>query len=149
MRALLFALAACAAACSPAAAPDAPPTPEVQSPEALRDEVLAVLTAPVSQSIGQPVSFEVTTLNVRNEWAWLVAQPRDANGTPLDWSTTNFASAHEHGALDGSGTTYALLKREDGQWRLLEHAIGPTDVAYVDWPIRHGAPADLMGLPPG
>lgn len=146
MRALIFALAALAAACSPAAAPPAPDAPIAPTTEAVRDELLAVLTPAISQSVGQAVSFEVTTANVRNEWAWLVVQPRTANGGEIDWSATRYAEQAEAGVLDGGGTTYALLKQEDGRWRVLEFVVGPSDVPYLDWPLRHGAPADLMGL---
>jgi hypothetical protein len=50
------------------------------------------------------------------------------------------------GWMDGD-TTYALLKRENGQWRVLAHAIGPTDVAWSDWPERFGVSHDVVGLP--
>jgi hypothetical protein len=49
--------------------------------------------------------------------------------------------------LDGSGRTYALLRRQDGEWRVIDHAVGPTDVAWADWPQRHGAPASLFEMP--
>jgi hypothetical protein len=87
--------------------------------------------------------LEATTVRVQDDWGWLVAQPQS-----VDWSTTKYAAQAEAGALDGNGTTYALLKRENGAWRVLDFVVGPTDVAYMDWPARHGAPAELMGLPP-
>ena len=64
----------------------------------------------------------------------------------IDWARTKYGDQSAEGVLDGGGTTYALLKRENGQWRVLEFVIGPTDVAYADWPERHDAPAGLMGL---
>lgn len=137
-----FALVACTppAPTEPAAPPAAP------APEAASQELLDTLTPVVSAAIGQPVSFTIDTVRVDNDWAWLVVQPQAADGSPLDWSQTSFAAAHAEGALDGNGTTYALLKRENGQWRVVDHVIGPTDVAYIDWPARHGAPPELLGL---
>ena len=137
-----FALVACTppAPTEPAAPPAAP------APEAASQELLDALTPVVSTAIGQPVSFTIDTVRVDNDWAWLVVQPQAADGSPLDWSQTSFAGAHANGVLDGNGTTYALLKRENGQWRVVDHVIGPTDVAYIDWPARHGAPPELLGL---
>lgn len=144
IKALLAALALVACAPPAPSEPASPPAPS--APEAANEEMLAALTPVVSAAIGQPVSFTIDTVRVDNDWAWLVVQPRAADGSALDWSQTSFASAHANGVLDGDGTTYALLKREAGQWRVVEHVIGPTDVAYIDWPARHGAPPELLGL---
>jgi len=144
IKALLVVLAL--AACSPPA-PSEPAAPApAPSADAANAEMLAALTPVVSAAVGQPISFTIDTVRVDNDWAWLVVQPQAADGSPLDWSQTSFASAHANGVLDGNGTTYALLKRENGQWQVVEHVIGPTDVAYIDWPARHGAPPELLGL---
>lgn len=147
MRALLIALAALTAACSPAAAPSDPAPPAPPSAEAVRDELLAALTPVITQDIGQPVSFETSTVNVQDDWAYVVAQPLKADGTQIDWATTNLASRHENGVLDSGGTTYALLQRRDGAWTVVEHVIGPTDVAWLEWPSRHGVQPTLLNLP--
>lgn len=144
IKALLVAFAL--AACSPPAPSEPAAPPPAPAADAANAEMLAALTPVVSTAIGQPVSFTIDTVRVDNDWAWLVVQPQAADGSPLDWSQTSFASAHENGVMDGNGTTYALLKREAGQWRVLEHTIGPTDVAYIDWPARHGVPPELLGL---
>jgi len=136
------------AACSPQApsepAPPAPPA--APSPEAESQALLDALTPVVAADLGQPVSFTIDTVRVEDEWAWLVVQPQGAEGRAIDWARTPYATQAAEGVLDGGGTTYALLKRENGAWRVLEFVIGPTDVAYGDWPERHGAPAGLMGL---
>lgn len=147
-RFVMIAALALAAACSPQApsepAPPAPPA--APSPEAESQELLDALAPVVSQDVGQPVSFTIDTVRVENDWAWLVVQPRAAAGGDIDWSQTKYAEQNAEGVLDGGGTTYALLKRENGEWRVLEFVVGPTDVAYAEWPARHGAPAELMGL---
>ncbi|MGY1459705.1 hypothetical protein ACW5F0_13855 [Luteimonas sp. A534] len=33
-----------------------------------------------------------------------------------------------------------------GTWRVLDHAIGPGDVAWLDWPQAHAAPRALFGF---
>jgi hypothetical protein len=148
MRGFLLALATLASACSPPAqqARETPGAPQAISDEA-REAALAVLTPVISQSIGQPVSLNVTSFNIDGEAAWVVAQPRTSDGGAIDWSATSYATQAREGVLDGDGTTYALLKRENGQWRVVEHVIGPTDVAWYEWPSRHDVSPELLGLP--
>jgi hypothetical protein len=148
MRWIAVALVVFAAACSPPApkteaAPGEPGIPvETSNPE--RDAMTAALAPLVQAEIGLPVSFTVTTMRVENDWGWLVAQPWTPDGTQIDWSQTRYAQRAADGVLDGGGTTYALLRRENGQWRVVDFAVGPTDVANADWSERHGAPASLM-----
>jgi hypothetical protein len=149
MRAMVFVLAALGVACSPPAQKNAeapagePGVPaEASNPE--QEAMTAALAPRVQAEIGQPVSFTVTTMRVENDWGWLVAQPWTPDGAQIDWSQTRYAERAAEGMLDGGGTTYALLRRENGQWRVVDFAVGPTDVAYADWSARHGAPASLM-----
>lgn len=146
LKALIAALAL--AACSPQAPsePIAPAPPAAPSPEAESQALLDALNPVLSADLGQPVSFTIDTVRVENDWAWLVVQPQAAGGGAVDWARTRYATQAAEGVLDGGGTTYALLKRENGAWRVLEFVVGPTDVAYATWPDRHGAPAGLMGL---
>lgn len=151
MRAVFVALALSVAACSePAAPPSAPSAPaasEAPDPATARADVLAASAPIVSATIGLPVSLSPTTVNIQDDWAWVVAQPQTPEGGAIDWSATTFAEDAELGVLDGGGTTYVLLKRENGAWRVLDHVVGPTDVAWINWPTQYGAPAELMGLP--
>ena len=155
MRALVIAVVALIASCTPPAseAPSTATTGNVstyaRACAADNDQctALAALEPVVGQSIGQPISLNVTTFNIDGDSAWVVAQPRTPEGGEIDWSQTNLATQATEGVLDGGGTTYALLKRENGQWRVLEHVIGPTDVAWLEWPSRHDVSPALLGLP--
>lgn len=102
------------------------------------------MTPVVSAEIGKPVSLQPTTTNVDGDWAYLVALPRNADGSAIDWATTSLASAHEHGAMDVSGAVHALLHKESGVWVVLEHVVGATDVAWADWSTKHNVPAGVI-----
>ena len=150
MRALLVAMVALTTACSPPAATTTEaPTTTVAAPEtdATTQALVNVLTPLVSAEVGKPVSLRANSVNARDEWAYVDAAVLNADGSPIDWSTTNMASAYENGAMDTGGGLHALLKNEGGTWVLLEHVIAPTDVAWIDWASRHGVPPDLLGLP--
>ncbi len=152
MRLFLFAaMLSLAAACTPPQTPadqadDSASNGSVidQAPDPERDAMIAALVPAASDDIGRPVTFTVTTKRTEGDWGWLVAQPWTPEATQIDWSTTRYAEAAQEGLLDGNGVTYALLRRENGQWRVVAFAIGPTDAAWADWPQRYGAPASLM-----
>jgi hypothetical protein len=152
MRVLMLTVAVLAVACSP----PAPATNEetastegqagqtAEAPDAERDAMVDALSSQAGVEIGLPVTFQVTTKRVEGEWGWLVAQPWTREGAQIDWSTTRYAQRAADGVLDGGGTTYALLRRQNGTWSVVAFAVGPTDVAYADWPQRFGAPASIM-----
>ncbi len=148
MRAVLVAIVAFAASCSPPAATTEPPeAPSAPSPDATTEALLGVLNPVLTRDIGQPVSLQTTTVNVRDEWAFIIGQPRKPDGTPIDWSTTTLAQRAADGVLDGDGQTFALLKNVNGAWEVLEYVVGPTDVAHIEWAGKHGVPPDILGLP--
>jgi len=145
---LLVALTAITTACSPPAATTGrPEAPAASSPDASTQAVIDVLTPVVSTEVGQPVRLQPNTVSVRDEWAYVDAQVANPDGSEIDWSTTNLASRYENGVMDTGGGVHALLKNENGTWVVLEHVIAPTDVAWIDWAARHGAPPDILGLP--
>jgi hypothetical protein len=151
---MLLAMGALTVACSPPAQDDVA-SPSVRNVEvngsacAASDDqctARAALTPVLGENIGRTVSLQVQTFNRQGDWAWLVAQPWTPEGAQIDWSQTRYAERAAQGVLDGAGTTYALLKRENGRWRVVEFVVGPTDVAWADWSDRHGAPASLMQM---
>lgn len=146
MRALLIAVVALAAACSPPAATTTEtPTPTAApSPDANTQAVLNILTPIIGAEVGKPVSLRVITANVRDEWAYVDAAVLNADGSAIDWSTTNLASAYANGAMDTGGGLHALLKNQGGVWVVLEHVIAPTDVAWLGWAEAHGVPAGIV-----
>jgi hypothetical protein len=149
MRALFVAIAALAGACSPPATTSEAPA-EVEAPaapNAATQAALDVLTPIISTEVGKPVSLQPSTATIRDGWAYIDAEVLNADGSAIDWMTTNLASRYENGVMDEGGGVHALLKNENGTWTVLEHVIAPTDVAWIDWVDRHSVPADILGLP--
>jgi hypothetical protein len=149
MRVLVVALAFLAACSPPAQQAPGQSSEQIGASETQTDPLALALTPVLAEDIGRPVTLSVQTSRMEGDFGWIVAQPWTPEGAQIDWSQTRYAERAAEGALDGGGTTYALLRRENGQWRVLEVAVGPTDVAWADWPARHGAPASLMTMPPG
>jgi len=142
MRFAFAALALFAAACTPPTS-EAPSTeatiPQQNADSALLNAVSAALMADFGTT--KSVALTSDTIRTEGDWGWVIAQPQN-----VDWSQTKYAEQAAEGMLDGDGTTYALLQRENGVWIVRAFAVGPTDIAYAAWPQEYGAPASLMGL---
>jgi hypothetical protein len=76
------------------------------------------------------------------DWVFLMARMRDAAGQRFDYAGTSLHKAAQAGTV--SDLCVALLRREGGVWKLIEIAVGPTDVAWETWPATHNAPAELF-----
>lgn len=127
-------------------APAALPQPvEIGRADPRRKILLDALRPAIERDLGQPVQFVVRSLKVQGAFAFAVVRPRDAAGRAIDFRQTRYAEALEAGAFDGD-TTYALLHDRGTHWIVRDFAVGPTDVAYADWPERYNAPAALLGL---
>ena len=93
--------------------------------------------------MGGPVEFVVGTLRTTAKWAFVQVNPQRPGGEAIDIEETSFASDAD--TMDGL-TVFALLRFQSGGWTLVEHVVGPTDVAYMAWPDRFGAPPVVFGL---
>jgi hypothetical protein len=107
-----------------------------------RTDILDAARSPVSEALGKPVVFKVSTLNRSRDWAFLIATMEDRGGNLVDYSGTPKAAAAAEGIV--SPIYAALLRQRNGRWVVVECAIGPTDVAWEPWAERYGAPNNLF-----
>lgn len=120
-----------------------PHTPPRGSPE--RQALMDALRQTVRAELGKPAIFEVNELRVLGEWAFADVSPRNPDGTPLDFRGTPMEQAWREGMTDDG--MYALLRRQNGRWRVVRHAIGPTDVAWMGWEEELRLPRALFPYP--
>ncbi|WP_407354210.1 hypothetical protein [Luteimonas sp. R10] len=127
---------------------DAFARPALQSLQPDDDDYAALLAlagGPLVAEFGPDARIEVERLDRLGNWSFLLGRMRAAEGGPLPLEGTRYA---ERAAQGGMSDVYAvLLKRESGgAWKVVDHAIGPGDVAWLAWPPKHGAPAALFGF---
>jgi hypothetical protein len=113
-------------------------TPEPNSPE--RKAILDALRVPVERDLKQKIVFVVTALNVSGNWAFISGQPTRPDGSRPDLSKTAW-KGHEDLFDDNF---FGLLKKTGGKWRVVKHALGCTDVCYLDWPAKYKAPKRIF-----
>jgi lambda repressor-like predicted transcriptional regulator len=107
-----------------------------------RAALLEAARAPVQAELGKAPKFRVDQLHRDGDWAFLLATLQGADGKPFDYKGTPLADAAQQGMVS---RTYAALLRHDARgWQVVAKAIGPSDVAWEDWPKRYGAPAKLF-----
>jgi len=136
MRALpLLLLAVCGLAVA-----QAPTTPKAGSPE--RKALMDALRVPVEKSLKQKVIFQVDSLKVLGNWAFMTGKPRTPKGSAIDYKKTSYREAIEAGAFDD--WVCALFKKSNGKWKVVQHAIGATDVVWDGWDKQYGAPKSIF-----
>ncbi|MEN1941812.1 hypothetical protein WCE41_11100 [Luteimonas sp. MJ246] len=131
------------------------------------EAILDAATGPLRDTLDGRVRLEVERIDRIGGWVFVLGSMRAPGGGRPDLAGTRFAEAAEQGAM--SDIYVALLRNEGvadggtdaggptvagagtaasggGPWILLDHAIGPGDVAWLDWPQRHAAPRALFGF---
>lgn len=114
-------------------------TPKPGSAE--RKLVLDAARVPVEKDLGQAIQFEVKTLRVTPEWAFVYGVPKRMDGKAVDYSKSIYAEDARGDAF--SGRAAVLLARDGGGWRLVTYSVGFTDVVWDSWDEEFGAPAWL------
>ncbi|MDP4026899.1 hypothetical protein Q8W71_30365 [Methylobacterium sp. NEAU 140] len=110
----------------------------LQGPE--RRVLLDAARGPAEAALRQPLRFFVTALNREGVWAFLLAtMQRPDGGRPRRAMRDDLTS----------DSYVALLRREGSGWRIVDFAVGPTDVAWQGWDRQHGAPASVFVIPEG
>lgn len=106
--------------------------------------------------------FKVHRFNTDGKKAAVQARimKRDASGKDSELAAADFqGSAYEEaireGFFDGPELT-AVLQKKDGKWTIMAkgagenameaYVVGPTDVAYTEWPTEFGVPSAWLGL---
>jgi len=115
----------------------APVSAQVQGAE--RRAILDAMRPTIEQRLRGPVEFVVRRIAVRSGWALVIADPQRPGGGRIDGRRI-FGEDYQY--MDGL-TVNAVLRLSQGRWRLVDHAIGPTDVWYCDPAL--GAPRALTG----
>lgn len=99
---------------------------------------------PAETVLARKVWLKEKSVRTSGDWAFVLAELQGADGRPIDYHGTPKAQQAEAGFL--SKDYVALLRRQDGKWRVVKDAIGPTDVVWEGWSQEFGAPADLFKL---
>jgi hypothetical protein len=139
-RVLLCAAAALVLSLSPALGQGGAYTPAAGSKE--RQAIVEALRAPVQRQLRRKVVFKIEHLRAQGGWAFLKGVPQQPGGAAMDYRGTPYQEAIEAGAFDDG--IVALLRKRGARWQVVEYVLGATDVPYVDWDTKHGAPSSIF-----
>lgn len=115
-----------------------PASASAQVSGAERRAILDAMRPAVERRLQGRVEFVVQRIAVRSGWALVVADPQRPGGGRIDGRRI-FGEDFEN--MDGL-TVNAILRLSQGRWRLVDHAIGPTDAWYCG---MDGPPRALTG----
>ncbi|WP_028851105.1 hypothetical protein [Thermocrispum municipale] len=120
--------------------------------EPAREAIVQAAAAPLREAFGVRIRLDVERVNRLGPWVFVQGTMRGSDGGRPNYAGTSYQAAAADGTL--SDTYAALLKKDENavadadvrSWRLLEYAIGPTDVAWLTWPDEHQAPRSVIGV---
>ena len=126
-------------------------TPPVGS--ALRKQLMDTIRIPTEEHLGQAVIFKVSALRVTDTWAFLLGTAVRPDGSTVDFRKSKAFRNNpretkeemEAGILYGG--VDALLKREGNHWRIVAITYDASDVHWLDYDQRFGAPHRLIADP--
>ena len=110
-----------------------------------RDAIVATATQAAARTLkldAARLRLVPEQLKRQGDWAFLTAQLQNSAGQRFDYAGTELHEAAQAGAV--STLCAALLRREGSAWKLIDIAVGPTDLAWEPWPDTHRAPAELF-----
>ena len=123
-----------------AGAPGRAYTPLAGSAE--RKAIMDALRKPVEKELNRPVVFRVSVpsdFRAQNGWAFLTADLRRPDGSPMDFRGTPYPPSDFNG-----GGVNALLHRTNGRWRVVTYILCATDVEWEDWSKKYHAPRAIF-----
>jgi hypothetical protein len=130
----------CCAILSASALAQSAHTPAAGTPE--RKEIMDAMRGPAEKELKQKVIFNVDILRVAGDWAYARVSPTRPDGGEINFAKTKYREQVEAGAFDPQGE--ALLRREGGDWTVVEWAFGGTDVASAGWSDKYRIPKSLL-----
>lgn len=121
-----------------------PPLLSLEPDEPARRILTDLTTGLAETRLHKPVELEVQAADRSGHWAFVRARVREVGGDALSLEGTPFAEAAAAGGV--SDLVVALFRLDGDDWKMVDQAVLPSDVAWLDWPHRHGAPSQLLGI---
>ena len=115
-------------------------TPEKGSAE--RTAIFNTLRVPVEKNLKQKIQFNAPTFNVQGNWAFISGDLQNPSGGKPDYKNTEYQEAINEGMFDNN--FQALLRKQNGKWRVVTFLIGCTDVCWTPWADDYKAPKAIF-----
>ncbi len=118
-----------------------------ETADAVQSKLASLSATIIGDDLHQAVQVRVEGFRVEGDWAFIKVLPLTTSGQFIDFATTPYADDAADDMIDGHGTSYLLFQRKPKTgWSKVEYALGPTDVAWENWPEQFGFPASLLEI---
>lgn len=107
-----------------------------------RTAIFNTLRTPVEKKLKQKIQFAPQTFNVQGTWAFLFGDLQNPSGGKPNYKGTEYQEAIDAGAFDSN--FQALLRKQNGKWRVITYQIGCTDVCWIPWIDEFKAPKAIF-----
>lgn len=116
----------------------------LQPDDPLYQALSGLAAARARAALGKEVELVPEAVDRSGHWAFVRGRLRDAGGPSLSLEGTPFAGQAAAGAA--SDLAVVLFRLDGEEWATVAEAMLPTGVAWLDWPRKHGAPGQLLGI---
>jgi|APTNR8051073442_1049403.scaffolds.fasta_scaffold07085_2 hypothetical protein len=106
-----------------------------------RRELLNLLRPVVARDLGSPIEFVVNEINISGNYAFVSVDAQRPGGRQIDVSKTKWSGRLYPDIIDCCHVQ-AIYEKRGTRWRILESALGATDVWYLSYCGR--VPSDLF-----
>ena len=101
----------------------------------LRSAILGAIRTVAVVDLNPPLEFIVDELRHDGDIAFGALQPQRPGGGFITWDSTAIAERGEPEEWYDDTTVHAFLERVDGEWMVVDHSIGATDVWWFQSPL--------------
>ena len=120
----------------------------LQPDDPVHQALTRIATAQARAALDKDVELEPQAVDRSGHWALVRARLCETDGGTLSLQGTRFADAAGAGGVSDLAVVLFRLQGDPdlNEWKVVDQAILPTDVAWLAWPREHGAPAQLLGI---
>lgn len=104
----------------------------------VRKELMNAVRPRVERALRTKVIFRVSTANRVGDWAFMIAEPRNPDGSAIRYEKTPLAKEWASGAF--GGLVIGLFRKQGKHWTIRRYDFGASDVVWLDWGKQTGAP---------
>jgi hypothetical protein len=104
----------------------------------IRKELMNAVRPRVERTLRTKVIFSVHDANRVGDWAFMTAEPKNPDGSPIRYERTPVAKQWKDGVF--GGIVCALYRKRGSHWEIRRYDFGASDVVWLEWGKQTGAP---------
>jgi hypothetical protein len=115
-------------------------TPAEKSAE--RSAILNALSVPVSKELKQKITFSITKLKVKDNWAFIDGLPEKFKRRRAELENNQISGIHQKWRFRRRACRTS--EKDQRKWRVVTYLMNCHDVCYMEWDKEFKAPKEII-----